>query len=80
MRSRGFTLLEMLIAVGVFAVLGVLSTQLLQSMIRNQGAVSERADRLADAQRAMQIMQRDIMQLAQQRPIRDELGDPLAAV
>ncbi len=80
MQSRGFTLMEMLIAMGVFAVLGVLSTQLLQNMIRSQSSVSERADRLSDTQRALQIIQRDIMQLAQQRPVRDEFGDPLPAI
>ncbi len=79
MRNKGFTLLEMLIALGVFAVLGVLANTLLYQMIRNQEHLSERSTRLADAQRAMQILQRDFLQFAE-RPIRDELGDPMPAL
>jgi general secretion pathway protein J len=77
--ANGFTLLEMLVALAVFAVIGVMAHQLLWHMVRAHDHVDERAIRLADLQRAMQIMQRDLMQVAH-RPIRDELGDPLPAL
>jgi len=75
-RIRGFTLVEMLVVFAVFAIIGVISSQIVSRVIDNQRTMSERGDRLMAVQRAMQIMQRDIMQLTQ-RPVRDQLGDPL---
>lgn len=75
-RSRGFTLIEMLVVFALFAVIGVISSQLVSRVIDNQRIMSERGDRLMAVQRAMHIMQRDIMQLIH-RPIRDQLGDPV---
>jgi general secretion pathway protein J len=77
--TRGFTLLEMLVALAVFAVIGVMAHQLLWHMLRSHDYVDERAMRLGDVQRAMHIMQRDLLQIAH-RPVRDELGDPLPAL
>lgn len=74
--THGFTLIEMLIALAVFAVLGVMASQLLSRMVDVHDVASTRGQRLSDVQRAMQIMQRDIMQVSQ-RGVRDELGDPL---
>lgn len=77
--QRGFTLIEMLIVFAVFAVIGVVSSRIVSSVLDNQKVVAERGTRLAEVQRAMHIMQRDIMQLTN-RPVRDELGDPLEPV
>ena len=74
--SRGFTLIEMLIVFAVFAVIGVISSQIVSRVIDNQRVMRERGDRLAEVQRAMQIIQRDILQMTS-RPVRDQLGDPL---
>jgi general secretion pathway protein J len=74
--QRGFTLLEMLVVFGIFAVIGAVSSQIVSRVIDNQQMMSERGARLAEIQRAMQIIQRDVLQLAP-RPVRDELGDPL---
>lgn len=74
--SRGFTLIEMLVVFMVFAIIGVISSQIVSRVIDNQETMKERGDRLAEVQRAMQIMQRDVMQLVD-RPVRDQLGDPL---
>lgn len=75
-RSSGFTLIEMLVVFGLFAVIGVISSQIVSRVIDNQRIMSERGDRLMAVQRAMHIMQRDIMQLIH-RPVRDQLGDPV---
>ena len=72
----GFTLIEMLIVFAVFALIGVISSQLVSRVIENQRVMRERGDRLAEVQRAMQIIQRDIMQITN-RAVRDQLGDPL---
>lgn len=74
---RGFTLIEMMVVLGVFALLGVIASQIVSGVINNQTIVAERGARLAEVQRAMQILQRDVVQLLA-RSIRDELGDPVA--
>lgn len=76
-RPHGFTLLEILVALLVFAIIGVISSQLMSQTIRSNEILREHGNRLAEIHRAMQILQRDVMQLAQ-RPIRDQYGDPLA--
>ena len=76
---KGFTLIEVLVAFLVFAIIGVISAQLLSQTVNAQGDLSERGERLGDVHRAMQIIQRDIMQLVD-RPIRDNYGDPLQAL
>ncbi|MEM9624496.1 MAG: type II secretion system minor pseudopilin GspJ [Pseudomonadota bacterium] len=73
-RQRGFTLLEILVAFLIFAIIGAVSSQLLSQTIDANEDLSQRGTRLNDAHRAMQIMQRDVMQLAS-RPIRDQFGD-----
>lgn len=75
-RSRGFTLIEMLVVFGIFAILGVMSSRIVSQVIDNQRVLRERGDRLAEVQRAMQIIQRDLLQIVY-RPVRDQLGDPL---
>ena len=74
--SRGFTLIEVLVAFLVFAIIGLISSQLLSQTVRQQASLSERGDRLGSVHRAMQILQRDIMQIAN-RSVRDQYGDAL---
>ncbi len=76
-RQGGFTLIELIVATAVFGVLGVMAAQLLWHTSRSHDYTDERALRLGDVQRAMQIMQRDLLQFVY-RPVRDELGDPIA--
>ena len=71
--ASGFTLMEMLIAVLVFAMVGLISAQLLSRTLDSQSVIRERGDRLTDVHRAMQILQRDLMQLSN-RPIREGYG------
>jgi general secretion pathway protein J len=74
-RPTGFTLIEMLVVFAVFAIMGVIASQVVSQVLANQQVLSERGTRLAEVQRAMQIVQRDVMQLSR-RSIRDQLGDP----
>ncbi len=78
-RNLGFTLMEMLVALTVFAVIGLLSAQLMGHTIGNHERLGERSNRVTEAQRAMLVLKRDITQLAR-RPVRDMLGDPRQAV
>lgn len=75
----GFTLLEMLIALGVFAVIGVMSSQILSGIVDLSDTVRGRSDQLAELQRAMFIISRDIEQMTR-RPVRDAFGDSTAAI
>ena len=79
LRQGGFTLLEMLVVFGIFALLGVIASQIVGRVIDNQAVLRDRGDRLAEVQRAMQIIQRDILQITD-RSVRDQLGDPLEPV
>ncbi len=76
---RGFTLMEILVALTVFAFIGLLSARLMEGTLTNREAVSERTERLVEVQRAMLVLKRDIMQLAD-RPVRDILGDSRGSV
>lgn len=72
---RGFTLIEMLVALAVFAIIGLMSNQILKQIIDIGELTEDRGARLVETQRAMEIIRRDIQQLAH-RGVRDELGDP----
>ena len=74
-RNDGFTLLEMLVALAVFAVIGIMSSQLLTQMVDVTDRATSRGEQLIELQRAFVIMRRDFEQLAF-RAVRDELGDP----
>lgn len=71
--------MEMLVALTVFAVIGLLGAQLMGRTLDNHQVVSERSGRLAEVQRAMLVLKRDIMQMTD-RPVRDLLGDSRGAV
>ncbi len=77
-RRAGFTLIEILVAMAVFAILSALSYGTLSQTLNGAGILSARMDRLQAIRRTMQIVSRDFLQLAP-RPIRDELGDGFAA-
>ena len=78
-RPAGFTLIEMLVALGVFAVIGLLSAQVVTQLVDVNERTRARADRLVEVQRAVEFIRRDIQQLAH-RHVRDELGDPVATL
>ena len=72
--NRGFTLMEILVALTVFAFIGILCARLMQGTLGNQEVVRERSERLVEVQRAMLMLKRDLMQIVD-RPVRDILGD-----
>lgn len=62
-RARGFTLLEILIALSVFALLATLTSSAMYHAFTTRSRVTAQADRLADLQRTMAFIQQDTQQI-----------------
>jgi general secretion pathway protein J len=74
MRSRGFTLLELLVAMFIAAIMFAIGYGAINQAINNNGALEEQQKRLTEVLTAMRIMEQDIVQL-QPRPVRQPVGD-----
>jgi len=74
MRRRGFTLIEVLVAMAVFAVLSALAYGTLSQTLTGAGVLSSRMERLQSIQRTLRVIGQDFLQLAP-RPVRGELGE-----
>lgn len=77
--SAGFTLLEVLIALSIFAVIGMASYRVLDTVILSQDRVQAHADNLRHLQRAMLLMSLDIEQ-AVNRSIRGPYAEEVASM
>jgi len=78
-RPGGFTLLELLVAIAVFAVVAMLAYGGLASVLDAREDTAAAAQRLRALQLTMLMLQRDLDQLAP-RGIRDEYGDSKPAL
>lgn len=77
--QRGFTLLELLIAVAIFAFLALATYRMLSSVMQADGATREHEQQLRELVRAMAAFERDVLQ-AVPRPTRDPFGEAHAAL
>lgn len=77
-RQQGFTLLELLIASIIFALMAVMAYGGLSNVMDNSKASKQALLRLKQLQQTVSILNRDFSQLVQ-RPIRDEYGNPQPA-
>lgn len=73
-RQTGFTLLELLVALGIFGIMSVLAYGGLSSVLRTREQVDAAMERLTALQRTVYRIQADI-ESTQFRAIRDEFGD-----
>ncbi|WP_375191273.1 type II secretion system minor pseudopilin GspJ [Marinobacter sp.] len=72
--ARGFTLLEVLIAVTITAVIGLGVWQVITGVVTSRDRVDALAEQFSGLQRAMLLLERDIIQVVN-RPARDLYGD-----
>ena len=76
-RPHGFTLLELLVALAVFALVSVMAYGGLATVLDQQFATEEVAEQLARLQKTYLVLQRDFEHFVP-RPVRDEFGETLA--
>jgi general secretion pathway protein J len=74
--AEGFTLLELLIAITVFAILSTIAYSGLDIVLDTEARTTKHIDQLSQLQKAFSLMLRDIEQVTD-REVRDEFGDPL---
>jgi len=73
-RTRGFTLLEMVIAMALFAVVAAISYASLIRFLETRDQLSLKNEELRSLQRAFDLLARDLRYLTS-RPVRDGFGD-----
>ena len=72
-RTRGFTLLELLVAVFIAALMAAMGYAALGQVVRQRASVQAEQQAVDDLSRALRVMTLDLSQAAA-RPVRDALG------
>ena len=65
-RQKGFTLLELVIAMAIFTLLGLASWKLFDGVLRVQQGTAAHERELRSLQRAMAVIERDVMHVTEQ--------------
>lgn len=65
--ARGFTLLEVMVAVAIFTLIGLASNSVLNRVLDGDKASQEKFDQLQRLQRVMLTIERDILQAANRK-------------
>ena len=73
-RADGFTLLEVLVAGAIFAIIAVMAQGGLGGIIQQREIAMQEIARMREIQFAFRIIARDLQQL-EPRPVREEIGD-----
>jgi general secretion pathway protein J len=78
-RTSGFTLIELVVAIAIFAAMYVMAQQFLSAALRNREILNRHADALESGQRTLIFLTMDMEQIIA-RPVRDRFGDTRPAV
>lgn len=79
-KPGGFTLIEMVIAIGIFAIIAVICFATLNNFIDTRDQIAEKDQRLRQLQTLVAVVERDI-RFVVNRPVRDpDDGDPHPAL
>jgi general secretion pathway protein J len=73
-RGRGFTLLELLVALFIAAVMFAMGYGAITQALTSRDSLKEQQARLLELQTAVRVLEQDFMQLAP-RPVRQAIGD-----
>lgn len=73
-RARGFTLLEVLVAIAIFAFVGVMALSGYTQLQKQTEYQQQRLERVREVQRAVQTLAQDLIQI-EPRSIREPIGD-----
>ncbi len=76
--QHGFTLLEMVIAIGIFAVMSAVAYGSLNGFLDNRDRIEAKHKALGEIQLALAFIERDV-RFAVPRPVRDDNGEPEGA-
>ena len=74
MKQRGFTLVELLVAMAIVAIIGAMALGGLNEVIKQQAVATERTERWRAIQFAMRMIVQDLSQI-HPRPMRQEMGE-----
>lgn len=73
-QKRGFSLIEVLVALAIFGVLTMVAYMTLGRTLANSDFLTDRMNRIQSIQRTVRLMSDEFTQLAP-RPVRSDLGD-----
>lgn len=73
-KESGFTLMELLLAIGIFSVISVGAFRLIDDGLKNIRSADLRYDDFAHVSRCLNLFERSLLQ-AVARPVREEYGD-----
>ncbi len=79
MRIKGFTLLELIVAIAIFALISAMTYPAMIEILDLGNEAQQQAERLTEIQKAMTIIARDVRQVVD-RPVRDSFGSEVKAV
>ncbi|MEW8021964.1 MAG: type II secretion system minor pseudopilin GspJ [Candidatus Sedimenticola endophacoides] len=77
--SRGFTLLELMVAITLFSIMAAMAYGGLEGVLRTKAHTDLRAQRLAELELCLSRIQQDIEQMTD-RAVRDPFGDDVDAL
>ncbi len=74
MKARGFTLIELMVAILILAIMATMAYGAIQNSVNNRDVIQANEKRLLEVQTAMRVMSQDFVQLVP-RPVRQPVGD-----